>query len=281
MKILAIGDFHGKFPKKLERIAKKKEIDLIVSVGDYSDISKIRKYIFKYWTSKRWWDIVGLKKARKIEKESFNSGLKLLKKLNSFGKKVYTVWGNADFYKGFITKEPISPGNFEDKIRNLKNIIIVDKRKKKFNNLDITGFGGYLDVTDYVKNPIYKEKKKQLIVINKYKRSEKRLNSLFIKNKPKKPFIFLIHYTPYGIFDKVKLKKSPMYGKRVGWEPYNKVIRKYKPSLVICGHMHEYQEMKKLYGVPVLNPGGAADGKAAIIDLDEQKGKVKNIRFVK
>ena len=33
MKILAIGDFHGKFPMKLKKLAK--SADLIVSVGDY------------------------------------------------------------------------------------------------------------------------------------------------------------------------------------------------------------------------------------------------------
>lgn len=33
MRILVIGDFHGKFPKKLKKEAKK--VDLVVSVGDY------------------------------------------------------------------------------------------------------------------------------------------------------------------------------------------------------------------------------------------------------
>ena len=35
MKILAIGDFHGKFPQKLKKRVKKEKIDLIVSPGDY------------------------------------------------------------------------------------------------------------------------------------------------------------------------------------------------------------------------------------------------------
>ncbi len=33
MKILAIGDFHGKFPVELKKLVK--EVDLILSVGDY------------------------------------------------------------------------------------------------------------------------------------------------------------------------------------------------------------------------------------------------------
>ena len=35
MKILAIGDFHGKFPQKFENVAKKENINLILSTGDY------------------------------------------------------------------------------------------------------------------------------------------------------------------------------------------------------------------------------------------------------
>lgn len=35
MKILAIGDFHGKFPEKLKKKIGKEKPDLIVSIGDY------------------------------------------------------------------------------------------------------------------------------------------------------------------------------------------------------------------------------------------------------
>jgi hypothetical protein len=35
MKILAIGDFHGKFPEKLRKLAK--DVNLILSVRDFAD----------------------------------------------------------------------------------------------------------------------------------------------------------------------------------------------------------------------------------------------------
>jgi predicted phosphodiesterase len=41
MKILAIGDFHGKFPAKLKKEARK--VDLILSTGDYAGIDEWRK----------------------------------------------------------------------------------------------------------------------------------------------------------------------------------------------------------------------------------------------
>ncbi len=276
MKILAIGDFHGKFPKKFEKIAK--DCDIILSTGDFANIDKIREIIFKHWTAKRWWEIIGLKKAKEIEKESFDSGLKVLKKLNSLGKKVYIIWGNSDFYKTMESSEPksLNPGYYNNEIKKLKNLILIERKKGKINGTEIIGHGGYLDVTDFIKNPIDKDKKKQKKRLKRYKKSEEELKQLFLKEKPK-DFIFLIHYTPYKIFDKVKFKKSPMYGKNVGWEPYNQVIKKYKPKLVICGHMHEYQGIKKLGKTSILATGSAAEGKAAIIDIDK---KIK-VRFIK
>jgi len=39
MKILVVGDFHGKFPRGLNSIVKNKKIDVVVSVGDYPPFS--------------------------------------------------------------------------------------------------------------------------------------------------------------------------------------------------------------------------------------------------
>ncbi len=47
MRILAIGDFHGKFSAKLENRIKREKPDLIISVGDYFPFSQ-RKLFFKH-----------------------------------------------------------------------------------------------------------------------------------------------------------------------------------------------------------------------------------------
>jgi len=283
MKILIIGDFHGKFPEKLYRIAKSKEIDLIISTGDFANVDKIRKLIFKNWTEKHWAEVIGLKKTKQLEKESFDSGLKILKKLNSLGKKVYIIFGNSDFYKDFPTEVPKSLilGDYNNKIKRLKNLILADKKKKKISGFELVGHGGYVDVTEFIKKPIDKEKKKQQKRLKRYRKDEQKLKNLFLKKKPKKGFIFLIHYTPYGIFDKVKLKSSPMYGKHVGWQPYNNIIKRYKPAFVICGHMHENHGKKSMGKSIIINPGPAYEGKAGIIEIDENKKRIKSIKFVK
>jgi len=279
MKILAIGDFHGKLPEKILKLAKSNDIDIILSSGDFPNTEKIRDLQFKYWTGKKWFEIIGLKKAKKLEKDGFDSGLKVLKKLNSINKKVYIVWGNSDFYRDTNEPKELVPGFYDDKIKTLKNIKLIDRRKIKIKNLEVIGHGRYVDVTEYIKHPIDKDKKKRIRRLKRYNKTKTELFSLFSKSKPIEGFIFLTHYTPYGVFDKVKFKTSPMYGKHVGFEPYNQIIKKYNPLIMICGHMHEYQGKQKLGKTTVINPGDISSGKAAIIEIIDKK--IKNIKFIR
>ena len=83
MKLIAIGDFHGKLPLKLKAKIKKENPDMVLCTGDFANADKIRKIIFKNWTDKPWYEVVGLKKAKKMERESFDSGLNLIKEINS------------------------------------------------------------------------------------------------------------------------------------------------------------------------------------------------------
>jgi Icc-related predicted phosphoesterase len=281
MKILAIGDFHGKFPEKLQNEAKK--CDIVLCIGDFANADKIRKLIFKYWTDKSWIEVVGVKKARALEKESFDSGLKILKKLNSLNKKCFIIWGNTDFYENYKKSKKESRalfvGNYEKVIKKLENIILVDRKKKKIDRMEIIGHGRYLDITEYIRHPIDKEKKNQRERLRIYKKSEKELLEFFKRRKPAKKFIFLTHYTPYKILDKIKNRMSPLNKKNAGFEPYNKIIKKYKPMLCICGHIHENQGIKKLGKTIVVNIGAACDGKAALIEVEGQR--IKGIKLLK
>ena len=251
-------------------------------VCGFRKLSDIRKIIFKTWGDKKWFEMVGLKKAREYEKESFDSGLDILKQINKLAKKMFFIWGNTDFYKEHTTSEPpvIMPGYYNEKIKELKNLVLIDKKKRRINNFDVIGYGGYVDATEFIKNPIDKDKKKQEKRLKRYEKDKDDLKKLFSKKKPKN-FIFIIHCPPYGYFDNVKLRSSPMYGKNVGWEPYNDIIKKYKPLIVVCGHIHENQGKKRLGRSWIINTGAACDGKAAIIETDDKKKKIKNIRFLR
>jgi Icc-related predicted phosphoesterase len=281
MRILAIGDFHGRFPSKLFNLAKSRDIDLILVTGDFAGISKIRRLIFKNWAGKKWYETIGLKAAAKLEKEGFDSGLKILIKLNKIRRRIPIIWGNSDFYEDdLVEPEEILPGNYADFLKMMKNLYLVDRKMKKFAGLEVVGHGGYVDVTDFITHPVDKDKNKQKKRLSRYKKQGRELFNIFKKYKPK-DFIFLIHYTPLNCLDKVRFKGSPMNGKHVGFEPYNKVIKKYKPFLAICGHMHENQGKCKIGETLVVNAGSAREGKAAIIEIDEKKRKVLNVKFLR
>ena len=91
MKILLIGDFHGKFPEKLKREAKK--VDLVVSVGDYCPFS-LRKEFFKYTyrkQDKEMWKFIGKKKVKEKTLKDLKQGEKILKELNKLEVPVFTI----------------------------------------------------------------------------------------------------------------------------------------------------------------------------------------------
>ncbi len=119
------------------------------------------------------------------------------------------------------------------------------------------------------------DKEKQNKRLNRRNKSKTHLFKT-LKNT-KSPRIFIFHYPPKGAFDIIRDKKdNPMNGKSTGISFFTQAIKKYKPSLVLCGHMHEYQGAKRLAGSLVINPGDAEKGKYAIIDYLSLK-----IKFVK
>ena len=284
MKILAIGDFHGKFPEKLKNIVKKEKIDLILSDGDYAGISDFRpalKKMFKLASQGKQFsfeDYFGKGKYKKLLEKDYNIGKNVLKQLNKLNVPVISVFGNGDWYKSSFNEV----GKFyENDIMILKNIKDINTSKTSFKKIKITGFGGYMDPDIYFTkkgikkiNGTAKSTKKRR---KRYAKAEKKLFSL-MKNNPN---ILITHYTPYKCLDKLKTKNIAFSGENMGVSSFNRVIKKFKPELVICGHMHENQGKCKLASSLVVNPGAAVEGKCAFIDFDEDKKKVLNVRFVR
>jgi len=286
MKILAIGDFHGKFPEKLRRRIKNENIDLILSTGDYAGIKEWRPLLKKMFNSLRQGKefsikkYLGKKKYIWLLKKDYAAGKISIKELNKFKIRTFSVFGNGDWYKTFFN----DTGKFyENEFKKLKYIKNINRGKIKFRSLKIIGFGGYLDPDVYFTesgrkaiNDSLKQNQKRK---KRYDLEEKRL----IKLMRFKPDILLSHYTPYKCLDKMNKKNQIKFSQKgyMGISSFNRVIKKYKPELAICGHMHENQGKCKIGKTIVINPGATCDGKAAIIDFNEKKGRVKNIRFVK
>lgn len=282
MKILAIGDFHGKFPEKLKREVKK--ADLILSTGDYAGIEEWRPLLEKAFKAREKGkkidiiDILGEKRYKELLKKDFEEGKIIIEKLNKIGDKVFSVFGNGDWYRAsFNDYEKF----YENNMKKMKNIKNINRRYVNFNGLKIVGFGGYLDPDVYFtkkgKNAIGDSSKGSKKRKRRYNLEKKRFMKL-MKNKPE---IILSHYNPYRCLDKMKARGYKLTGSHMGVSFFNKGIREYSPLLFVCGHMHENQGKCRIGKTLVVNPGAASEGKAALIEIDDEKKKVKSVKFIR
>jgi len=285
MKILAIGDFHGTFPKKFETLIKKEKIDLVVSNGDYFPFH-YRKLWFKHCfdTNVELWEVIGKKKYKQLMEKDLKDGEKALKKLNSLPIPIITVHGNIDYTRmnGDIDiikyqKKYGKPKKWtwDDKdffspiIKKYKNIKRFEYKFTKFNEYVFIGaYGG--TSPGHVKSKPYKKHREIL----------DKLFKKFKKENKKRKVIFVSHNMPYYTkLDKIGMKAhEKVRGKHYGSKLIRRIINRYQPVLHIGGHIHESRGKQKLGKTLAINSGAAHEGKAAIIELkDGRKPKVKFI----
>lgn len=272
VKILVVGDFHGKFPSKLKKEAKK--ADFVLSTGDFGGSDRLLKVIFKYF-SEGWHNIVGPKKTKEYIMEDYNSGKNILKELNSLGKPVYTISGNWDFVRKSSLERTggINVKMFPKIVKKMKNVFWWNRGIKKVQGIKILAFGGKVTAYEYLnKNGYFRDKPKK---VKKFIKENKKEIDQIMKHGRKELDILFAHYPPYGYFDVVKYKgENPMNGKHVGFEGFTKYIKKYQPKVFICGHMHEYRGMKKLGKTLIIATGAAKEGRAVKLEIEKNK-KIK------
>jgi Icc-related predicted phosphoesterase len=294
MKILAIGDFHGKFPKRFEQIIKKEKIDTVVDIGDHATIEEWYPYFMTLFRKLKKKgerisaeEYFGKKKLKKLEKKDFEAGKKVFRKLNEIGKKIPTLFifgnGDDDWYRYPFDKRMGKRTSVDKKrlkfMERQKNLIDINYRTRIANGYKFLGFGGFMDTDLMLKRQSYDTDKGIAEKRKRRAKSKKKLNRILKNIKKKDKAIFVFHYTPKGVFDIIKDKKNVFNGENTGISIFTDAIQKKKPLLALCGHMHEYQGMKKLHGVPVINPGDAGHGKCAVIEIEDRK--LKKVRFVK
>jgi len=286
IKILVIGDFHGKFPMKLKKRIKKEDFNLIASPGDYCGNEELGNLFFKhaYGKHKELWEFIGKKKNYQLEKRNYESGVKILKELEKFDKPIIGVTGNWDPTPfgdiGYPNKKELFNKKFKSAIKKTKNLRIIDFKKSNFKELNFVGYPRSTYPGRITKHIEIKKRdgKKSSKIIRKIKGDNKKYFKK-LKGYFGKDTIFISHNCPYYILDKIA--RGEMKGKHYGSWLTKELIKKAKPFLVICGHMHENLGKKKVGKTWVVNPGAAVDGKAAIIKIDENRKKVKSVKFLR
>jgi Icc-related predicted phosphoesterase len=291
MRILAIGDFHGKIPYKLKKKIEHLAFDAIISPGDFSSFRE-RKLFFKYIYGKKdnveLVDIIGDKKYLDIINQNESDAEKVISYLSAFGKPMFVVTGNTD-YAGQMDIGQMSDKmpKAHDRKRTLKflkklKISVLDFSKSKFDGFELIGYPrssypGILTKKMLKKKAHYGTKERIAKQKKDYIAHKKKVEMLI--KSPEKT-ILLSHNVPYRTkLDKIgvhahKLARNQHYGSALVKE----LIKKYQPRLVIAGHMHENPGKIRIGKTVVVNPGAAIDGRAAIITLTDKQVKVKFLK---
>lgn len=284
MKILAVGDFHGKFPLFVPRFIKKHKINLIISTGDYPSFST-GKLFFKYIYGKKdieLWEVIGKDKYKKMTSRDHKRGENVIKRLNSLPVPIITVLGNHDYPIANDVMDVKKPKNFwkwdwDEKnrlpkfIQKMDNISKIDYSYLKFGNLIFVGARGH-SFPGKVKSKAYKKSRQKLEkIFNRFRKENKNGKLIFVSHVPPyKTKIDLIHAK--GAHKKVK-------GKHYGSKLFKRLLQKYQPILSISGHIEESKGQDKIGKTMVINAGSTHHGDCALIDIDENKGKIKKIKF--
>ena len=245
----------------------------------------MKKEFFKccYKKEDNLWDVLGKREFKKKTLEDLKKGEeKVIKKLNQLNKQVLTVIGNYD-HANINDQYPtdqwktnwkwINQDLLSKIIKEYPKIRRFDYKYVKFKDLIFIGAFGHSS-PGKIKSKAYQKHKK--ILDNLFKKFKK-------ENKERK-VIFVFHNIPYNCrLDKIRDKNAPKIarGKHYGSKLIRKTIDKYQPVLGIGGHLHENQGKVKIGKTTVINTGSAQEGKAALIDFDEKKGRIKNIRFIR
>lgn len=146
MKILAIGDPHGKLPKNLNKI---RGIDLILIPGDIGKADMIRKFAFDEELQKKalnlkksWTSLIQKRVIKKTFLEIINSSKKVMKQLSKKAP-IYWIHGNVekDLDKELRKLKLEIPLIRE--ITKIMNVHLINNKVVKYKGVRIAGFKFY------------------------------------------------------------------------------------------------------------------------------------------
>lgn len=277
MKILAIGDFHGKCPVDLKQVCKDNKIDIIISPGDFCSFH-LRAWYFKNKFRKN-----NAKTSKNLEEKNrkldVQDGIKMLEELRKLNLPTFITTGNLDntglAEYGKIRDKQKGEDYFTPEIKK-QSFTLLDLAKANYDDFTLIGFPRSSFLGRKMKRSKYS---KINISTEIYDAEKKKLTKLF--KEATNPIIYVPHNPPYGMKkmdilgqNAHKLVRGKHYGNKLSRE----LIDTYQPLICICGHIHETQGMEKLGNTTVVNCGHGEKGQYAIIDVS--KDKVKRVDLI-
>ncbi|MFH1327156.1 MAG: metallophosphoesterase [archaeon] len=236
MKVLVIGDPHGKLPTGLDNLVKKNKIELIICLGDVPYTPE------KPWEKERWTD--------KVMRKSIKSYGFLVNKLCSHKIPVFTLRGNMFWGKeGKYNYNKITKKIF----KKHKNLYYKKTGRLKYKGNNFVFFDMIFEPSSSRTKRKYSKKR-----LESGRKRGIRLNKIL---KQTKDAILISHIPPKGYLDKTGGKHIPKEwkGRHAGSPLLLKAIKKHKPKYVLCGHIHEGKGKVKIGKTQVINAGCCGD----------------------
>lgn len=305
MKVLVIGDLHGRKP-----LIHFKEFDCIVQIGDVCDDSEFRPYINKiFHLLKQGKEVLGIDEfiISKIGKKGFNrmvnesisKGYEILKYLDSFGKPVFFVPGNWDESYGKTKIKNIDKSSYnylkaffdfylhgkanKKLLKGLKNVRDCHFNNYFFKELNFVGYGlssGPELLSDRKMN-LELNKKERAILIEESKKLYGKLKNVYEKRNKQFSVFFISHNIPFKTrLDVVKNEKSYAHKKHLGSSIARKFCEKCKPLICVGGHIHECAGKDKIGRTLVINPGFGRNANV-LVDIDGLNRRIRKVEFYK
>ncbi len=275
-----VGDFHGEFSKKFEKLIKKEKIDLLVSNGDFFPFH-YRKLWFKhcYGTSNELWEVIGKNNYKKLVLTDLKDGENAISKINDLPIPAITVYGNIDYTRTMDFADYKIDKNHHWKWDEQNFFSKIIKKYKNINDFTYSyyAFGDYVFIGAYGGMVPGKPRSKNFI---KHKKILEKLFNKFKKENKNRKVIFVSHNVPYNTkLDKIGRKAHKLVrGKHYGSMMVRQVINKYQPVIHFGGHIHESKGIQKIGKTLCINPGAAHDGRGAIVEIVNNRVKVKLIK---
>lgn len=184
-----------------------------------------------------------------------------INKLSEYGTEIFAIPGNCD------------PDDVERKIID-SNAVCIHNTVIEYENLVLYGFGGsnptpFDTPGEFDEDTFYKSIK--AVLESKNIDSVKEPTDEFPHGK----IPILVTHAPPKDTEADKIAD----GSHVGSEAIRRIIEEYKPSLNICGHIHEAMSMDMLGDTVIINPGMLEEGHGCLIEVDKNNNIIAN--FVK
>ncbi len=306
MKILVVGDLHGRRPTLLT-----KDFDVMVFVGALykAYFRKLKKvgvkntfFGFEDFVARR---LNGSGKLDAMERRSLKKGAEIMKYLDSFGKPIFMVGGNWDLSYGRTRIKDMNRSYYNylrffydswagnelnpKLVKGLKNVRNCMLHNVEFEGINFVGYGLSSASEDFrakIKKTEEKGSENRLSEVEvgrlkkAYAKVTGKLKDAYMGRNKKLATFFISHNVPHGTkLDVVTDKKSYAHGKHLGSTIARWFCVRYKPVICVGGHIHDHRGRDKIGKTVVINPGY---GKRAqvLIDFDVEKKRVKKVEFL-